>query len=152
MKASMKKCFKCNQLLSLSEFYKHPKMSDGHLNKCKSCTKKDVHDHRHGKGRETVLSYDKERARTTIRKEAAKLQRIKWLEQYPERRQAQVIVGNAVRDGHLVPWPVCAVPECNCKPEAHHPDYSKPLDVTWLCPAHHKQAHALIKDHYDKTK
>jgi hypothetical protein len=30
------------------------------------------------------------------------------------------------------------------KPEAHHPDYSAPLDVVWLCSAHHKQAHALI--------
>ena len=24
---------------------------------------------------------------------------------------------------------------------AHHPDYSKPLDVIWLCPLHHKHVH-----------
>lgn len=34
-----KTCFICNVEKSLDEFYKHPKMGDGHLNKCKTCTK-----------------------------------------------------------------------------------------------------------------
>lgn len=37
----MKKCFKCGIEKSISEFYLHPKMKDGHLGKCKDCTKKD---------------------------------------------------------------------------------------------------------------
>jgi len=36
-----KKCFKCDLVLPLPEFYKHPGMRDGHLNKCKKCTKND---------------------------------------------------------------------------------------------------------------
>lgn len=38
----MKKCFKCGIEKSLTDFYKHPQMVDGHVNKCKSCNKKDV--------------------------------------------------------------------------------------------------------------
>jgi hypothetical protein len=37
----VKKCFKCSATKHIDEFYKHPQMGDGHLNKCKDCTKRD---------------------------------------------------------------------------------------------------------------
>ena len=35
----MKKCIRCNNVKELNDFYVHPKMRDGHLNKCKVCCK-----------------------------------------------------------------------------------------------------------------
>ena len=37
----MKKCFKCQQEKSIEEYYRHPRMKDGHLNKCIQCAKND---------------------------------------------------------------------------------------------------------------
>jgi hypothetical protein len=139
----MKTCFKCGISKPLFDFYRHSSMADGHLNKCKDCTKKDTHEHRHGKGREKVLAYDLERAKRPERKASASRIIKDWKVRNPKRRAAQVALGNAVRRGLVTPWPVCAIPECCSKPEAHHPDYDRPLDVVWLCPAHHKQAHAM---------
>lgn len=139
----MKKCFKCGVEKPLSDFYKHKMMADGHLNKCKECTKKDVHQRRHGEGREKVLAYDRQRYQDQPhRKMQAAATTLKWKIEHPNRRAAQVMLGNAVRSGKIIPLP-CWV--CGEKAEAHHPDYDQPLSVVWLCPAHHKQAHALIR-------
>lgn len=56
----MKKCFKCGAEKPLSEYYKHPRMRDGHLNKCKECTKSDVLDNREEK-KDYYMEYDRNR-------------------------------------------------------------------------------------------
>jgi hypothetical protein len=140
----MKTCFKCGIQKPLSDFYKHPQMADGHLNKCKECAKLDAFNRLHGAGRDKVLAYEKKRSQDPVRKAHNRKVAEEWRKANPVRRAAQNAVSNAVRDGRLVPWPVCAMHECSAKPVAHHPDYSRPLDVVWLCQAHHKQAHALV--------
>lgn len=144
----MKTCFKCLQSLPLEAFYKHSRMGDGHLNKCKECTKADALAHRL-KNLEKYRSYDRMRAsmphRVKQRTQIAKDYQAK----YPERRAANNAVNNAVRDGKLRKHP-CWV--CGAKALAHHPDYSRPLDVVWLCQPHHKQAHALVANDPDMER
>lgn len=44
------------------------------------------------------------------------------------------------RRGHLIPQP-CQICGSTENIEKHHEDYSKPLDVIWLCRIHHKHGH-----------
>ena len=135
-----KRCFKCLCDKPLAEFYRHAQMGDGHLNKCKTCTKKDVAAHRQG-NLERVRQYDRMRAsmphRVALRREITQ----KWRTEHPERKKAHAKLRYALKAG-VVKQHLCWV--CGSKAEAHHPDYSRPLDVVWLCSAHHKQAHALV--------
>jgi hypothetical protein len=63
----------------------------------------------------------------------------KWVEANPEKRRAQVAVGNALRRGKLVKGPCVFAAEGGCKGriEAHHEDYTRPLEVAWVCSGHH---------------
>ena len=131
-----KKCFKCEAVKPITEFYVHPAMGDGRLNKCKECTKRDVQEN-YRVNVEHYVAYEKERAQRPERKKA---QRTYLRERRPaHKRNATVITSNAIRAGRLVrqPCEVCGA----LKVEAHHDDYNKPLDVRWLCRKHHLEHH-----------
>ncbi len=136
-----KECFKCKIVKPLDEFYKHNMMADGHLNKCKECTKNDVSKHRE-ENIERIRQYDRDRAKLPHRIELKKEIVRRWNKKHPDRRNAQQKLRHAVQSGLVKKHP-CWV--CGEKAEAHHPDYSSPLDVVWLCTVHHKQTHALVK-------
>lgn len=136
----MKRCFKCLCEKPMDEFYKHAAMGDGRLGKCKDCTKADVKKHRQEEW-ERVRAYDRLRASQPHRKAASIERGAIWRQQFPERKKAQTALRGAVLRGVVRPTP-CWV--CGEKAEAHHPDYSRPLDVVWLCSPHHKQAHAIV--------
>lgn len=136
-----KRCFKCGETKARDEFYRHPQMGDGLLGKCKDCTKKDVRLHRQDNP-EKVRAYDRQRANQPHRlAQRRALYEREW-EVHPDRMRARTAVKNAVRDGRLDKKP-CAFCGSGGRVEAHHHDYAKPLDVTWLCPPCHRRFHAL---------
>jgi ribosomal protein S27AE len=59
---------------------------------------------------------------------------------YPEKRRANHAVFHAVRSGRLQKQP-CEKCGTVDRVNAHHDDYSKPLEVRWLCPKHHSEVH-----------
>ena len=59
-----------------------------------------------------------------------------WRKKNPLKVKAHRAVFVAVRSGALIPQ-LCF---CGKKGEAHHPDYTKPLDVLWYCKPHHRMA------------
>lgn len=152
----MKKCFKCGSVRPLSDFYPHPMMADGHLNKCKTCAKRDTAERialkmndpawveqemeRHRKKQERYRTSGRAvkltgKARTAVLRRHA--------EKYPNRDKARTALGNAVRDGVILKQ-ACEV--CGrSDSEGHHDDYSKPLDVKWLCPRHHADRHLELR-------
>lgn len=146
----MKTCFKCGKDKPRSDFYAHPQMADGLLGKCKECAKSDVHARYEAK-KSDINAYDRQRAslphRVKARKAYAKTERGKAAiklaaDNYARDRQkyiAHYTAGNAIKNGRLkrMPCEICG----DQKTQAHHSDYSKPLEVTWLCDAHHKITH-----------
>ena len=62
-----KKCFKCKSEKPLKDFYKHPKTADGHLNKCKICTRKDSNSNYNLKKEKDPSFLESERKRTRER-------------------------------------------------------------------------------------
>jgi hypothetical protein len=147
----MKECFRCQTVKPLDEFYRHERMADGHLNKCKECTKDDVRKH-YMANVERFREYEKVRSTLPHRADARKAYaqtpegRAKgnqakraYLERNPVKRAAHVACLNAIRAGKLTrqPCEVCG----HAKAQAHHDDYGKPLDVRWLCTTHHAEWH-----------
>lgn len=79
-------------------------------------------------------NFRKER-RSTRDKERQKRVIAKWKEKNPEKREAHYQVLRAIKKGLLIRKPCL---KCGVKKvHAHHEDYSKPLEVLWLCPIHH---------------
>lgn len=136
----MKRCFKCRVLLPLSEFYKHPMMADGHLGKCKTCAKRDVKENYVAR-REQYARYERKRNKKPERRAAAIIYQRNGRARNPERKLVRQIVTHAMRSGKLTRKP-CRICGSTKKIQAHHPDYSRPLDVEWLCfVCHREHAH-----------
>ena len=102
-----KNCIICGVLKSLDEYYIHPKMADGHLNKCKDCTKDHVKKRTDALRLNGVwLEKEKQRSREKYHRlgyrskfkpsqEAKKLAISKYIEKYPEKYRATKKITNS---------------------------------------------------------
>lgn len=134
-----KKCFKCEEVKAIDQFYRHNSMADFHLNKCKECVKADVREHR--KNNDSVREYDKDRYHNDVdRKFKLRKTSANWINNNPEARKAHWTLYNAVKAGKIIKQP-CQICGDTYRIHGHHKDYSKPLEVEWLCAKHHQRLH-----------
>ena len=149
----MKTCNKCGESKQLSEYHRRSSGSaDGRFNVCKPCRKDACKKYRanaknkerkqkqeyYAKNRTAIL--EKSRKYRAENKETRAAIEKRYAEKNQERRVALRKAQYAIKRGKLVrgPCEVCGTAEMV---DAHHCDYSKPLDVMWLCRKHHKQWH-----------
>ena len=108
-------------------------MKDGLFSACKDCTKKSVTSNRN-KNIEHYRAYDRGRGyRNNENYQEG------YREENPLKYKATNMVNNAARDGKLFKEPCAECGEADV--HAHHDDYAKPLNIRWLCAAHHSQWH-----------
>jgi len=148
----IKKCKACGEEKNIDDFPKYKaKGICGHRSVCRLCWNK--------KWTPIVVNHTKryrdenEEYRKKHREDAARqYQREKpngqWWERcklyetrHPDRAKAKIKVRNAIKYGKIISMP-CE--KCGKKAHAHHEDYSKPLEIKWLCPYHHGERHRVL--------
>jgi hypothetical protein len=159
----MKTCKKCGQSKSKSDFYKHNTTADGLNQHCKACFKI-ISKERRVRLRKDPNWLENEilRVRLSARaaradgrkkkptKEQTSVSGKRWRVRNPEKQAAHIAVNRAVKRGKLTKAP-CVICGSN-NSQAHHEDYSKPLDVIWLCRKHHAERHIKLKEEARKTQ
>jgi hypothetical protein len=147
---TQKKCTHCGEHKTVDNFSRKSVTADGLRNECKSCCRE-----WRVKNREAMIGY-KRKHRANNREALAassreyykmnREERLKarglWEIENPEKLLAHQTVKRAIRSGELVKPDTCSCCGTNGSVDGHHPDYSEPLHVVWLCHACHMQEHA----------
>jgi hypothetical protein len=177
-KLPMKTCKRCNHEKPIDAFYAQTRREDGKHPWCKACLKdrrNERRDELNARDRERrkvdpdfcqrrTAAASGWRSRNLPHKRAyEKERRERFPEEYKKRvrsfyernwermrvvRNSIQRVQYALKKGWLVRPEQCEKCGRNCKPEAAHHDYSKPLEVRWLC----RSCHCKWDHHDPKTK
>lgn len=136
----MKKCSQCFRELELKMFKKRTKSKDGLKACCRDCHR--GYDRRYQsseKYKKTESEYRRLYRLTPKGKEVASGQMTKRVTKRDIKRLAREKLHTEVRCGRVQRGScvVCGEP----KAHGHHEDYTKPLEVIWLCRVHHEETH-----------
>lgn len=133
-------------------------MGDGHLNKCKECTKIDSLLHR-SENIDKVKEYDRNRPnkaervikdkerlkKDPIAYKKMKVKNSEWVKRNRHKRNAHLKLSRAVLKGIVIRKFECEKCTSTIQVEAHHEDYEKPLEVIWLCSKCHHERHVELR-------
>ncbi len=144
----MKRCTKCDLKKDLHEFYKSTSTSDGYHNSCKECWKdrrKERYLEKRDQVRKQCRRYYVANAEHLKKKSRGRKktyeETLRFRKKNPEKYRAHYTVSNALKRGLLEKGSHCEVCGAQTKLHAHHEDYSKPLEVLWVCINCHAKIH-----------
>lgn len=152
-----KECKKCQDILPLTQFHKHKGFKDGHRSVCKYCTKIMSQKYYKENSEEQKARIRRWREKNREKYEAyvkrtndtQKERKEVYNKKYPYKVKAGKMLGYAIYKGRVKKRDQCQL--CGTKEAkivGHHFDYSKPLEVTWLCEACHNYIHRKISPAY----
>lgn len=130
MESTTKTCRTCGETKQTSGFYAIG--TTYFVKDCKECYKARVK-RRYYKKHADVCAYERKRWKDPRRREYAMKKMREHRAKNPEKTKARNAVANAIRDGRIIKPTTC--PHCGSteRIQAHHHDYTKPLDVAWAC-------------------
>lgn len=149
-----KTCSACSKNKPLDEFYRLARSPDGRRARCKACDASYDRSRLHDPKR---MAQRKAYQQTDAYKDRHAFIAADWKTRHRVKKHAHDMVRSALRKGTLVRPLECegCGPAYVGKLEAHHDDYTKPLDVKWLCDKCHKARHVELRleatAHQDKT-
>lgn len=137
-----KKCFKCLQIKPLSDYYIHKRMGDGHLNKCKDCTKSDVKNH------ESILKQNPEYIEKERKRGRDKYHRLGYVNHKPtpeQKKKATINSRSKYPEKYIAKNTTQRMPRKQGY-HLHHWSYNKEhyKDVIELSVKDHNTAHRFI--------
>lgn len=141
----LKTCPKCKVVKESLEFYKNRSRRDGFTWGCKDCCQENQRKYRQTKaGKEVHQRGSQKYSKTEGGRGVHQKARQKHHLLHPEQKEAHSIVREAIRLGKITRPFLCELCFKKCKPEGHHEDYSKPLDVDWLCAECHSKIRSKV--------
>ena len=144
----MKYCAGCNADRDDSLFGRDASKEDGMTHKCRACNAAYQKARRVAAAASMPVSWKKKTANMAeYMKEWKKAnpgyvtqKKKEWYAKNRDRLRVREAVKYALKSGKLVKTACHVCGKDNV--EGHHPDYSRPLDVVWLCREHHLQIHS----------
>ncbi|KKL47965.1 hypothetical protein LCGC14_2330250 [marine sediment metagenome] len=136
----MKPCSKCKMEKDRSKFWRDSSCEDGLCRQCKSCMKKYQQSDDCKKANQKYKENNPNRIAKT-----RQISDRKYRQNHPEKKKARNKISHAPRDGTIKRPSQCESCFEEGPVEGHHEDYSKQLEVIWLCKGCHMKRHREIE-------
>jgi hypothetical protein len=138
---NQKRCTMCKGVKPTDQFYKNHKSADRHGSQCKICSsnyRRTWAQREHIRERLKKMSHEYRLEHPESTGDSRRL----WRAKYPQKKKAHSVIWRAIKKGRIAKQPCSICGEINT--HAHHDDYNQPLNIRWLCKAHHVAWHRVF--------